>query len=75
MVPRWEFERVFGPGCRFRRTALEVVPTSVPVTNRAIEKHLPWLVGTTTNLAGTEFRSTNGIRERLTHLSLKRQEP
>jgi hypothetical protein len=60
-----EFEAVFGPGVRFRRATLEVVPASVPVTGGVIERHLPWLVGMTTNLAGTRFRSTNDIRERL----------
>ena len=81
-----EFEAVFGPGFRFRRATLEVVPTGwwpasalgfspgVPVTRGVIERHLPWLVGMTTNLAGTQFRSTNDIRERLIPRRFKRQD-
>lgn len=70
-----EFERVFGPGFRFRRATLEVVPASVPVTSSVIEQRLPWLIGMTTNLAGTQFRSTNDIRERLIPRRFKRQDP
>jgi len=70
-----EFEAVFGPGFRFRRATLEVVPASVPVTDGVIGQRLPWLVGVTTNLAGTRGRSTNDIRERLTSLNFKRQDP
>jgi len=69
------FEQVFGPGFRFRRATLEVVPASVPVTSGVIEQRLPWLAGVTTNLAGTRGRSTNDIRERLTSLNFKRQDP
>jgi hypothetical protein len=70
-----EFEQVFGPGFRFRRATLEVVPLSVPVTGGAIERRLPWLVGMRTNLAGTEFSSTNDLRERLGPGNFKRQDP
>ena len=70
-----DFEAVFGPGFRFRRATLEMVPASVPVTDGVIERRLPWLVGMTTNLAGTRFRSTNDIKERLGPLSFKRQDP
>jgi hypothetical protein len=82
-----EFEEVFGPGFRFRRATLEVVPTGwwpasalglspgVPVTSGAMERRLPWLVGMTTNLAGTRGRSTNDIRERLNPRHFKRQDP
>lgn len=68
-----EFEAVFGPGFRFRRATLEVVPESVPVTTGVIERRLPWLVGMRTNLAGTRTAFTNDIRERLTPLEFKRQ--
>ncbi|MBD0273412.1 MAG: hypothetical protein ICV73_15970 [Acetobacteraceae bacterium] len=70
-----EFERVFGPGFRFRRATLEVVPASVPVTSGAIEQRLPWLSGMKTNLAGTRGASTNDLRERLTPLEFRRQDP
>ena len=70
-----EFEEVFGPGFRSRRATLEMVPASVPVTSGIIERRLPWLVGMTTNLAGTRFRSTNDIRERLNPRRFKRQDP
>ncbi len=75
VVRRWEFEEAFGPGVRFRRATLEAVPASVPVTDGIIERHLPWLVGMTTNLAGTGFRSTNDIRKRLNPRRFKRQDP
>lgn len=82
-----EFERVFGPGFRFRRITLEVVPTGrwplnapglspgVPSTSGVIERRLPWLVGMKTNLAGTRTAFTNDLRERLTPLESKRQDP
>ena len=75
VVRSGEFEEVFGPGFRFRRATLEVVPASVPVTSGVIEQRLPWLVGMTTNLAGTRGRSTNDIRERLSPRRFKRQDP
>lgn len=68
-----EFEQVFGPGFRFRRATLEMVQASVPITSGTIEQRLPWLVGMTTNLAGTRGRSTNDIRERLNPRRFKRQ--
>lgn len=70
-----EFERAFGPGFRFRRATLEVVPRSVPVTSRVIERRLPWLVGMKTNLAGTRGRSTNDLREWLAPRRFNRQDP
>lgn len=69
-----EFEQVFGPGFRFHRATVEVVPESVPVTDGIIEQHLPWLATVTTNLAGTRGISTNDIRERLGRSSFKRRE-
>lgn len=70
-----EFERVFGPGFHFRRATLEVVPASVPMTSGTIEQRLPWLGGMKTNLAGTRGASTNDLRERLTPLEFRRQDP
>ncbi len=82
-----EFEEVFGPGVRFRRATLEIVPTGwwpanalgpspgVPVIGGVIELRLPWLVGMRTNLVSTGGRSTNDIRERLGPRSFKRQDP
>lgn len=70
-----EFEAVFGPGFRFRRATLEMVPTSVPVTSGAIERRLPWLVGMRTNLAGTRGISTNDLREQLNPFNFRRQDP
>ena len=70
-----EFEEAFGPGFRFRRATLEVVPASVPVTDGVIERRLPWLVGMTTNLAGTRVAFTNDLRERLNPRHFKRQDP
>lgn len=70
-----EFEAVFGPGFRFRRATLEVVPTSVPVTRGVIERRLPWLVRMKTNLAGKRSTSTNDVKERLGPRSFRRQDP
>lgn len=81
------FAETFGPGFRFRRAMLEMVPTGrwplsalglspgVPVTQGAIERRLPWLVGMRTTLAGTTTVFTNDIRERLGPRSFKRQDP
>lgn len=81
-----EFERVFGPGFRFRRATLEVVPTGwwpasvlglsgVPFTKGVIEQRLPWLAGMTTNLAGKNYTSTNDIHQQLGPRSFRRQDP
>lgn len=70
-----EFEEAFGPGFRFRRATLEMVPRSVPVTGGVIERRLPWLVGMKTNLAGTRTAFTNDLRERLNPRHFKRQDP
>ena len=75
VVPRWEFEQVFGLGFRFRRATLEMVPASVPVTGVAIEKRLPCLVGMTTSLAGTRITFTNDLRERLNSRHFIRRDP
>ena len=86
VVPPDGFEQAFGPGFRFRRATLEMVPTGwwpasalglspgTPVTRGIIEQRLPWLVGMTTNLAGTRGRSTNDLRERLNPRRFKRQD-
>jgi hypothetical protein len=82
-----EFEQAFGPGFRFRRATLEMVPTGrwplralglspgVPFTSGVIERRLPWLVGMRTNLAGTRGLFTNDLRERINPRHLKRQDP
>ena len=81
-----EFGEVFGPGFRFRRATLEMVPagwwpasalglSGVPFTHGVIEQRLPWLIGMTTNLAGTRGASTNDIRERLNSRRFGRQDP
>ncbi len=86
VVQPYEFEQVFGPGVRFRRTTLEMVPTGwwpasaldlsgVPVTDGVIEQRLPWLAGMNTNLAGTRTVFTNDLRERLGPPSFRRQDP
>ena len=78
VVQPGEFEAVFGPGFRFRRATLEMVPTGrqgVPVTGGIIEQHLPWLIGMKTTLAGTTTVFTNDIRERLSPRRFKRQDP
>ncbi len=69
-----EFEAVFGPGFRFRKATLEMVPASVPVTSGVIERRLPWLVGMRTNLAGLNYARSNDIRERLGPRSFRRQD-